>query len=151
MQFVFAGVLFSFSEYFLLLVDKFNVSYTYVGSVGTVLWFRQSNLLIFLSAIIILLQAIGGFSNFVGPLSGRLVLRYSYQVVIPLAGILLGLAFFLTSFDTEAWQLFFTYSVLWISSYLCQLDFICLFTYFEMHLRVRSCSALVAESCLIYP
>lgn len=45
MQAVFAGVLFSFAEYFLLMVDKFNVSYAYVGSIGT---------------------AVGGFSNFVG-------------------------------------------------------------------------------------
>lgn len=36
MQFVFAGVLFSFAEYFLLLVHKYDVSYAYVGSVGTV-------------------------------------------------------------------------------------------------------------------
>lgn len=91
MNFVFSGVLYSFSEYFGLLVEKYNVSYSLIGSVGT---------------------AVSGFSNFVSPVSGWLVLKLSYKVVIPCAGALISLSFILTSYAQYGWELYFTYSIL---------------------------------------
>lgn len=91
MQFIYAGVFFSFAQYYPLMVKEFHSSYAFIGFIGT---------------------SVSGFSNFVGPVSSAMADRFGYAFVIPVAGLLVALAFILTSFEREAWELFFSYSVL---------------------------------------
>ncbi len=95
MQFIYAGVFFSFAQYYPLLVDQFDSTYAFIGFIGT---------------------SVSGFSNFVSPISSALVSRFGYATVIPVAGLLVALAFILTSLETQAWQLFFSYSILFGAS-----------------------------------
>lgn len=89
MQFVYSGVFYSFGEYYAILVKDYSSTWVLIGFIGT---------------------SVSGFSNWVGPLSGKLVLDYGYEVIIPVSGALLALSFLLTSYTVDAWQLFFTYS-----------------------------------------
>ena len=91
MQVVFGGVFYSFAQFYSLIKNSFsNSTYAYIGFIGT---------------------ALAGFSNFVGPLSAWLVLKYGYLAVVTFSAVVFALGFIVTSYDNMQWELFFTYSV----------------------------------------
>lgn len=65
--------------------------------------------------------------NFISPLAAWVITRTSYSFVMCCCGILLGLAFYVTSFDDFGIEVFFTYSTLFGAATGC---FYCLFNYF---------------------
>lgn len=90
-KFVVWGLFSTFSMYFEILVEYFDSTYALIGTVGT---------------------GVAVFSSFIGGLPSFLEERFSYPSLFIVGGILIGAAYFWTSFDTLGWEMFFTYSLL---------------------------------------
>ncbi len=90
-KFVFWGLFSTFSMYFQILVDYYGSSYALIGTVGT---------------------GVAAFSSFAGTLPGVLVAKYSYPILFVVGGLLMAASYFWTSYDGSAWEMFFTYSIL---------------------------------------
>lgn len=90
-KFVFWGIFSTFSLYFESLVDYFDSTYAIIGTVGT---------------------GVAAFSSFVGTLPGVLASKYPHPLIFGIGGLAIAAAYFWSSYDSAAWQLYFTYSIL---------------------------------------
>lgn len=90
-HFIYVGMFTSFAEFFAILVTSFDSNYAFFGFVGT---------------------SVAAVTNFLGPLPQMAVEAFSYPAVISVLGVMLFLAFFMTSFDVYEWEFVFTYTLL---------------------------------------
>jgi MFS family permease len=89
MQFIYSGIFYSFCELVEMFAVEMDANYVKLSIIGL---------------------TVGSFSNWIGSFSATH--SVPYELIVPLAGVVLVLSFFLTSLDYIAVQLFLTYSVL---------------------------------------
>jgi MFS family permease len=90
-SFVFFGLMFSFAEYFEIIVEAFDSNY------ATIAYFATS---------------VAGFSKFAGTLPTVALEKFGYPICFGAATILLAAAFFITSYDVYTAEFFFSYTIL---------------------------------------